>query len=482
MLALDSLNLWIADVQGLGGLAAVFLHSKGDGGMGWSLSQTGYVMTVMGLSNVLASPFAGGIIDSSHFKREIMASMLVVTGATYFVLWKYSAQYVVAAALIMQALVSAAYGPGVNSLSVGLVGQAQFSARCARNEIAKHFGGIISAVLPIILIHRWGYHPYFLSIGGMTCLACLSAVAIKADDIDHLQACGSALADADGQEESKGDKASGVRGAVRAASPRGSGSGTVPIQAALLRGTVMLFCVAVFCFHLANGAMLPTLGQRIDELSTHNATRVYDPVFGTKIDGPVGVSLSTIVAQVVMIPTALAAKVAASAPGWGGRKRTLMVGFLILPIRGAVFASSTNIWVLLAAQSMDGLGAGIFGVVAPTIMADLARGTGRFSLMQGVLCTVVGLGASLSGGLTGFAAQTWGFATAFLMLACIAIVATFLLALMRETGAGGQLGPQLVAGGGSGTKVAVDLQVAVAVHHAGGGEDSEVTTPLLRSF
>ena len=194
MLALDSLNLWIADVQGLGALAAIFLSSHEKGGLGWSLSQTGFVMTAMGLSNVAASPFAGHVMDSTHRKREIMAFMLSLTGLTYGVLWRFTESSVfVAAALIVQSVVGAAYGPGVNSLSTGLVGISAFPARCARNEIAKHIGGIISAVLPILIIHRWGYHLYFVAIGAMTVMACFSALAIRAEDIDHLSACGSAL-------------------------------------------------------------------------------------------------------------------------------------------------------------------------------------------------------------------------------------------------------------------------------------------------
>jgi hypothetical protein len=306
---------------------------------------------------------------------------------------------------------------------------------------------VISAVLPILLIHRYGYNPYFLSIGAMSGLAVLSALAIRDCDIDHLSARGSALADdGDDRVTQRGKGAAGtaggvhgdggdfptpgIRRAVAAATARGTG--TIAIQAALCRQTVLLFCSSVLLFHLANGAMLPTLGQKIDALSTHNASRV--SLYGTNIDGAIGVSLSTIVAQVVMIPTALLAKHAASNTRWGGRKRTLLVGFCILPLRGAFFATSSSIWLLLAAQSMDGVGAGIFGVIAPTIMADLARSTGRFSLMQGVLCTVVGLGASLSGGVAGLVAQEAGFRAAFLVLAAIATAAVLVLVSVRETG------------------------------------------------
>ena len=41
-------------------------------------------------------------------------------------------------------------------------------------------------------------------------------------------------------------------------------------------------------------------------------------------------------------------------------------------------------------QLLDGIGAGIFGVVGTLVIADLTRGTGRFNLMQGALATATG--------------------------------------------------------------------------------------------
>ena len=56
---------------------------------------------------------------------------------------------------------------------------------------------------------------------------------------------------------------------------------------------------------------------------------------------------------------------------------------------------------LVAVQLLDGVGAGIFGVVGVLVIADLTRGTGRSNFMQGALATATGLGASASRLLTG---------------------------------------------------------------------------------
>ena len=52
-------------------------------------------------------------------------------------------------------------------------------------------------------------------------------------------------------------------------------------------------------------------------------------------------------------------------------------------------------------QALDGIGAGIFGVVSVIVIADLTRGTGRFNLAQGAIATATGIGAALSNALTG---------------------------------------------------------------------------------
>jgi predicted MFS family arabinose efflux permease len=68
------------------------------------------------------------------------------------------------------------------------------------------------------------------------------------------------------------------------------------------------------------------------------------------------------------------------------------------------------------------------------IIADVTRGTGHFNLAQGVIGTAVGIGASISTTLGGYASDHFGTAAAFLMLACLAAAGFFaVLAFMPET-------------------------------------------------
>jgi MFS family permease len=103
-----------------------------------------------------------------------------------------------------------------------------------------------------------------------------------------------------------------------------------------------------------------------------------------------------------------------------------------------LFALNRNPYVLLASQILDGIGAGIFGVVGVIVVADLARRTGRFNLLQGVMNTCVAIGSSLSNLIAGLVAQRDGYATAFIVLVIFALLAlAFSWIAMPETGVNG---------------------------------------------
>src|SRR4051812_10371556 len=119
-----------------------------------------------------------------------------------------------------------------------------------------------------------------------------------------------------------------------------------------------------------------------------------------------------------MIPVALAAGRLAET---SGRKPTFLIGFAVLPARGLRYTLSTNPYFLVAVPLLDGIGAGISGVLGVLVVADPTTGTGRFNLMQGA--TAVGLGASLSNLMTGFLVAAAGFNTGFFVLSTIAVAA-----------------------------------------------------------
>jgi MFS family permease len=180
---------------------------------------------------------------------------------------------------------------------------------------------------------------------------------------------------------------------------------------------ILTFIASAVLFHFANAAMLPLVGQKSSD--------------GLKDGAAIVMSACIIAAQLVMIPVALAAsRLSAS---WG-RKPVFLIGFGVLPIRGLLYCLSVNPIYLVAVQLLDGIGAGIFGVVSVLVVADLTKGTGRFNLTQGALATATGVGAGLSNLLAGFVVKAAGFDAGFIMLAAIAAAGTiFFWLAMPET-------------------------------------------------
>jgi MFS family permease len=117
-----------------------------------------------------------------------------------------------------------------------------------------------------------------------------------------------------------------------------------------------------------------------------------------------------------------------------GRKAIFLVAFAVLPVRGLLFSMVDSPVGVVAIQLLDGVAAGIFGVVAVVIAADVMAGTGRFNLAQGLVALGVGVGAGLSNLISGFIVQAFGYPAGFLALSGIALAAlAFFAAFMPET-------------------------------------------------
>jgi MFS family permease len=121
------------------------------------------------------------------------------------------------------------------------------------------------------------------------------------------------------------------------------------------------------------------------------------------------------------------------AQAWG-RRPLLLVAFAALPLRGILFATLTNPYGLVAVQLLDGVTAAVFAVLVPLVIADVTRGTGHFNLGQGIVGTMIGIGASASPTYAGYLSDRFSSPIAFLGLAAVAALgAVVAWALMPET-------------------------------------------------
>jgi predicted MFS family arabinose efflux permease len=187
-----------------------------------------------------------------------------------------------------------------------------------------------------------------------------------------------------------------------------------------------LFTIALGLFHLANAAMLPLAGQKMG--------------IADKLNSSLYLSAAIIIAQGVM---SIVARYAGNIAD-RGRKRIMLLAFLLLPIRAALFAFIDNPYALTGIQILDGIGAGIFGVVSIIMIADLSKGTGRFNLLQGIVYSAIGLAGSVSSVIGGLIVKSFGYAVGFLSLAALGVLGfLFFKILVPETkGINGPVEPE----------------------------------------
>jgi predicted MFS family arabinose efflux permease len=389
LLGLDGLNFLMADVRdGVGPYLSIFLK----GARHWQPGDIGIAMAASSVAAALCQIPAGLLVDGLRIKRLLVAisGLLVAAGCVTIACFPSFAPVIAAQAMLGAA--SAVIPPALAALSLGVVGRRLLDARISRNESFNHAGNFIAAGLVGVLGQTLGYSWIFI-------LVCIFAVGsagvvtlIRARDIDD-------------------DMARGGEDAASHGEP-------LPIRDLLRRRDLRIFLASVALFHFGNAAMLPMAGQVLAQ--THPGADT------------AALSACIIAAQLVMVGVAWA--VGQAMRRGIGRKAIFLVAFAVLPVRGILFSMIDTPVGVVAVQLLDGVAAGIFGVVAIIIASDLTRGTGRFNLAQGLTALCVGIGAGLSNLSAGFVVQSFGYPVGFLFLAGIASCAlVFFAMLMPET-------------------------------------------------
>ncbi|ENK1724170.1 MFS transporter [Campylobacter upsaliensis] len=374
--ALAWLNFFIADVRdGLGPYLGVFLKEHQ-----FTESQIGLITTSTSLCALIFGIFLGVLIDKTHFKRGIIALCIVgivlATGANYF----YPHFTFTLMAQIAIALCAVCLAPAFSAITLGIVGQKGFSKQISLNEAYKHAGTAFSAGLSFIFALYYGIGAIFIITALMGVCALVFLALLKSSQINHAVACG---------------KEEGVE---------------IPLRKALGDVRVLFLGVVMFCFHLSNAYMLPLLSQRAHTLG---------------IDSSGAYAAATIlIAQCTMIGISLLCMRLLQTKGnphFSSIYVYLMgIALFGLIVRGGVAAHFDGILAMIIVQILDGVGAGIVGVILPLLVAMLMRGSGHINAAFACVMTFGGVGAALSGSLGGYIAQYFGYFYAYLTLAFVA--------------------------------------------------------------
>jgi MFS family permease len=318
---------------------------------------------------------------------------IVATGASALALGLWPVSPVVQVASVVQAFAGCILGPAIAAISLGLVGHDGIGERLGRNARFASLGTGAGAAAMGASGYLIADQAVFFVAAAFIIPALLAVRLIEEKEVDPERAHG------------------GIEGEPclhhRAA----------PMATVIRHRTLLIFAGCVLLFQLANAAMLPLLGSILTMRSSQWATAL--------------IAVCMIVPQLIV---ALVSPWIGRSAQRIGRRPLLLLGIAVVSLRGILFASLSNPFLLVAVQLLDGIAAAVFTVLTPFIIADITRGTGRFNLSLGFVGTATGIGASLSTTLAGYASDHFGSPAAFLALAAFAAAGVALVwRLMPET-------------------------------------------------
>jgi predicted MFS family arabinose efflux permease len=385
---LDWFIFFLADVQtGFGPFVAVYLTTQK-----WTQVEIGLVLSIGGVVALIGQMPGGAIIDAARSER-LVAGLAVATigfSALGYAAWPIFP--VVVAAATLHAAASCVLGPAIAAISLGLVGPLAIGERFGRNARYASLGNGGAAALMGTCGYLLSSRSVFLVTFLLAIPTLLALSRIRESEIDPAQA----------------------HGAVVREEPDASATSVLKL---MCHRPLLTFAAAVLLLQLANAAMLPLMAGVVTTRSSQWA--------------PILIAACIIVPQAIV---ALASpSVGRKAQLWG-RRPLLLLGFASLAIRGLLFATVRDPYLLVAVQVFDGVTAAVFSVMIPLIVADVAFGSGHFNLAQGIVGTATGIGASLSTVLAGYVADRFGSSVAFTGLAGVAAVGLVMIwFVMPET-------------------------------------------------
>lgn len=348
----------------------------------WNPGQIGILIACQSLAGIAVQSVSGHIIDESHHKRILtgIAGLTVALGALGIVtLPSYGSQIAVQ---IVIGLAVTIFPAATAAFALGMAAKDQLAKRVARNETLTHAGNVLFAIGAAIVGTVLALQGIFIEAAIFAAGMVPSVLFIKEEAVDYEAARGGS------KEDEKGDepKRTSWRDIVRDT-------------------RVLTFTICVVLYYCANAATLPLVSEILTQGKKGRASAWQ-------------VSAAVIVAELAMVVVAIVAgKLAKS---WG-RKRLFLVGFASLALRNALTVVNHSPYYLIGLQALDGVAMGIYGVLLTLVTADLAKGTGRFNLLQGAVQSSMGLGGVLSNSLFGWIAKGMGFNASFWGLTLVAL-------------------------------------------------------------
>ncbi len=386
---LDWFTFFIADLQtGFGPFLSVYLTTQK-----WTQVDIGLVLSIGSIAGLLCQVPGGWIVDAARSKRRAAMLAVIGIGVSALLIAVFPVFLAICGAKLLHVGASSVLGPAIAAITLGLVGHAALGARLSRNARFSAIGNGLAAGVMGACGHFVSAQAVFFVTAVLAIPTVIALSRVRESEIDPVRADGGIC------------------------SGEGEPSAPASIGRFLRNPALLILTACVLLFHVANAAMLPLVGSDMTTRSGEWATAFV----AACILGP----------QFVI--AAISSRIGQLAQSWG-RRPVLLLGFAVLPLRGALLAYTNDPFMIVAVQMLDGISGAVMGIIVPLALADVSRGTGRFNLAQGLVGSAIGIGAALSTFAAGYLADHYGMTTAFVGLAVAAVAALLLLlAAMPET-------------------------------------------------
>jgi MFS family permease len=384
LFGLNAINFFQAEMVGvILPVMGVFLKNHG-----WRYDSIGIATAAAGLGTLVMQTPAGVLSDRIASRRFLFATCSVLTGLCFSLVPLLAEKHeAVDGLLFFAGAIQSFFGPLLGALALALVGHQLLNKIAGTNQGWNHAGNIVAALAAMALVRWLGISSLFYSVGLSSLAAALSVLLIRRSDVNEKLASGL----------------------------REENSEPMRWTELLKDRTILAVFAAIFLFHLANAPILPTVALYVKQLGGTDSL----------------MTATVLTAQVVMVPMAILA--GRYGDRWG-RKPMLAIAFWILPLRIFSYMLAHNAKTVVWLQCLDGIGAGIYGVIVISLAADLTRGRGRFNTLSGLFATAVAIGGVIGPFLSGFVIQRAGFKAAFLLFAILALAgAAIFTMLVPET-------------------------------------------------
>lgn len=403
-LALRGLNLSAAGMDtGLGAFLPVYLATNG-----WTHAQIGIAISLAIASALLVQIPGGLLLDYLPRKRIAAGVFIVLVAGTAIAMALMPSYYAVLGAQIVQGAADSLLAPTIAALTLSLAGRATLGERFGSNVRYAALGGM-GAAAGMGLLGSFAAEWVLYASAALGVVALGMLMLMRRDDL-RLPVVGPVIRPPVRRLAGQG---------LAGPSAKRVGELGQSVWTLLRDRRFLVFVGAMGIYQLGSASLMPI------------ATNEWS--------AQLGAHSNLLVAVAVMLHQGLSASIS---PWFGrmaeqvGRRRILLIGFGVLPLRALCFAATGNPYLEMLAQGLDGLSGAAFGVMVPLMVADITKQSGRFNLVMGCMGVLGAIGAAVGNLCGGWLADTCGSSLTFMMMAGAGVAAFAMIAmLMPETAA-----------------------------------------------